>query len=96
MGTKYYYDKLEENSEDEDVKSCMDGMNNGDTEVTLSNGDNVNLPYHDFKDVESLPEATKKLIESQTEHIVKQVAEQVQKTKGNIPGEFSEISFSSC
>jgi predicted metal-dependent peptidase len=91
MGTKYYYDKLEENSEDEDVKSCMDGMNNGDTEVTLSNGDNVNLPDHDFKDVESLPEATKKLIESQTEHIVKQVAEQVQKTKGNIPGEFSEI-----
>lgn len=91
MGTKYYYDMLEENSEDEDVKSCMDGMNNGDTEVTLSNGDNVNLPDHDFEDIESLPEATKKLIESQTEHIVKQVAEQVQKSKGNIPGEFSEI-----
>jgi len=91
MGTKYYYDKLEENSEDEDVKSCMDGMNNGDTEVTLSNGNSVNLPDHDFEDVESLPEATKKLIESQTEHIVKQVAEQVQKSKGNIPGEFSEI-----
>jgi predicted metal-dependent peptidase len=38
-----------------------------------------------------MDEATQKLVESQTKHIVLQVAEQVEKSRGTIPGEFEEL-----
>ena len=38
-----------------------------------------------------MDEATQKLIESQTRHIVLQVAEQIEKSTGNVPGEFTEL-----
>ena len=52
----------------------------------------VKLPNHDsWEDFEALPEATQKLIKKQTEHILKEVADQVEKSRGTVPGEFSEI-----
>jgi predicted metal-dependent peptidase len=94
QGTRYYYDKLMENKDQDDnqnLQAVLNAIDNGDTECELPNGKTVSIPDHDWEEIEGISEATKKLIESQTGHIVKQVADQVRKAKGNIPGEFSEI-----
>jgi len=94
MGTRYYYDKLMENQEseqDQNFSVVVQAMADGQSECELPNGQTVSLPEHDWEEIESINEATKKLIESQTGHIMRQVADQVQKAKGDIPGEFAEI-----
>lgn len=92
-GTIYYYEKLLKEKADGTaiIQALLDAMENGETSCTLPNGETVNLPEHDWKSIEALPEATKKLIEQQTKHIITQVAEQVEKSRGTIPGEFKEL-----
>jgi len=89
-GTVYYYEKLQE-----DKSACMkaiqDALDKGESSCELPNGQKVHFPDHDWEIVEKLDEATKKLIEAQTGHIIKQVADQVKKSRGTVPGEFEEI-----
>lgn len=52
----------------------------------------VQLPDHStWADFEDLDEATKKLIKTQTGHILAEVADQVTKSRGTVPGEMAEI-----
>ena len=44
-----------------------------------------------WKDIESLPEAEKKLIQKQYQHQMKETAETIMKKHGHIPGELAEI-----
>lgn len=44
-----------------------------------------------FKDFENIPEATQQLIQNNINSILKQTAEQVEKTRGSIPGDLTEI-----
>lgn len=92
-GTRYYYDKLMElaQEQEETMQCIMNAISNGESECELPNGQKINIPDHDWEEIEQLDEATKKLIESQTKHIVEQVADQVQKNRGVIPGEFEEL-----
>ena len=93
-GTRYYYDKLMENQEseqDQNFSIVVQAMADGQSECELPNGQTLSLPEHDWEEIESVNEATKKLVESQTGHIMRQVADQVQKAKGDVPGEFAEI-----
>lgn len=97
-GTEYYYDKLMQGAKDKscpNLNAILEGSGKDQIKVTVQvkgSGKDVNIPNHDsWEDFEALPEATQKLIKKQTEHILKEVAEQVQKSAGNIPGEFSEI-----
>lgn len=92
-GTRYYYDKLMElaQEQEETMQCIMNAISNGESECELPNGQKINIPDHDWEEIEQLDEATKKLIESQTKHIVEQVADQVQKSRGIIPGEFEEL-----
>lgn len=86
---------------DKVLEACGEGNGEGDEEgngnkVTLrvnGKGDiEVMLPDHSsWKEFDDLDEATKKLIKTQTEHILKEVAEQVEKNRGTVPGEFAEI-----
>jgi predicted metal-dependent peptidase len=50
----------------------------------------MDIPQHDWEEVE-LDEATQKLIEKQTGHILNELADQVKKSRGTIPGEFQSI-----
>lgn len=72
-----------------------DEEGNGDKITVRINGKGdveVRLPNHSsWEEFDSLDEATKKLIKTQTEHIIKEVAEQVQKNRGHIPGEMAEL-----
>ena len=106
-GTRYYYDKLieemESGSDLGDALECMNGMGgeedgevvpgkvNEDGNIELPDGTVIEMPDHKWDDIEQMDEATQKLIKAQTGHIIKQVAEQVEKSRGFIPGEFEEI-----
>ena len=52
----------------------------------------IRLPDHStWEEFDGMDEATQKLVKKQTEHILKEVADQVTKSRGVIPGEFKEI-----
>jgi predicted metal-dependent peptidase len=97
-GTMYYYDKLMEATQNNtcpNLNSMLDAMGKGELTVELNVGnstENIQLPDHSgWGEMENLPEATQKLIKKQTEHILKEIADQVIKSRGTIPGEFGEI-----
>lgn len=103
-GTQYYYDELmkaQKNNTSPNLNQMINGMGQGKLTVTIQIGDGesgdgetveVQLPDHStWEEFEGLSEAEKKLIAKQTEHILKEVAEQVVKSRGTVPGEFVEI-----
>jgi len=75
MGTKYYYDELMQ------FKSQM-------SDALKQYLKDTHAGWEEFEDID---EATQKLVQKQTEHILKEVAEQTKKSTGSIPGEFQEL-----
>jgi predicted metal-dependent peptidase len=100
-GTRKYYELLLKECKDNpngDVCKMLDAMKdaNGDgepREITLGDGSKVTVKAsHEFwKQFEGMDEAEKKLMEKQIEHQLKDVADQVQKQRGHIPGELKEL-----
>ena len=105
-GTRYYYDKLMEAQEDQQDQMMQmimqaltdgsgdgsgDGDGDGTTTIELPGGNTLTVDDHDWSAIEQMDEATQKLIEAQTKHIVTQVADQVEKSRGTVPGEFEEL-----
>jgi len=92
-GTKYYYDKLKEEKDQQNqcLKDICKAMQNGEATFEMPNGDTMQLPKHDWKEMENLDEATQKLMEAQVGHVLNQVAEQVEKSRGVVPGEMTEL-----
>jgi predicted metal-dependent peptidase len=107
QGTKYYYDKLLQGAQNNSCPNLtkmlaamaaskgdpQTGEGAGEIEIDV-NGEpkRVRLPGHDtWEEFESLDEATKKLIKTQTGTILKEVAEQITKSRGTVPSEFLEI-----
>jgi predicted metal-dependent peptidase len=80
-GTKVYYDILLQNANN-GVCPNLDNLLS-----KIENGDGI---QHDWEDFDNLPDAEKKLIEKQIEHQLKEIAEQTEKRRGNIPGELAE------
>jgi predicted metal-dependent peptidase len=94
MGTHYYYDKLKEekDKQQQDVMAMLQAMANGDNTCKLpGSGKTVTVPKHEWEEIEKLDEATAKVVKTQIGHIVNQVAEQVEKSRGTVPGEIAEI-----
>lgn len=99
-GTMYYYDKLmkaQQNNTCPNLTKMLEAMNDGQGTVQISIGQGngnqeIQLPEHgSWGELEALPEATQKLIKKQTEHILKEIADQVVKSRGVVPGEFAQI-----
>lgn len=103
QGSSYYYEKLLQAANNPGTSPNLDKLIEGDKEgkitVTVSvkskgsSGEkDVNVPDHGtWSEVEELGEAGQKLVNKQVEHILKEIAEQVQKSRGTVPGEFAEI-----
>jgi predicted metal-dependent peptidase len=66
-------------------------MQNGDGSFTMPDGTEVDLPKHDWKEMQDLDESTKKLVDNQVKHVMNQVADQVKKSQGTVPGEIEEL-----
>jgi len=94
-GSNYYYDELMKalkNDTSPTLTACLKAQGEGDgiTILITPDGELV-LPDHSTWGEMSTDEATKKLINTHTENILKEVAEQIRKSRGTIPGEFKEI-----
>lgn len=96
-GTKYYYEKLMQAQKDKtcpNLDSLLDQMKAGDKGIVieLPDGTQVMIPDHSqWGDTSNMSEAEVKLIGKQIEHIIKEVTDQVRKSRGTIPGEMTEI-----
>ncbi len=97
-GTHYYYEKLMKGAKDGNCPNLNNAIAAdalGKTSFKIGKGgkgEEVLLPSHgSWDEFEGLNEATKKLIEKQTEYLLKEVADQVTKSRGTIPAELSEI-----
>ena len=89
-GTRYYYDKLKDLSDEikDKIKSAIE---NGELQVTLPDGTQITLSEHDWSEIEGLDEGTQKVIREQTAGIIKDIADQVEKARGTVPGEMKDI-----
>lgn len=83
---KYYYDELMK------AKDKQPGKGGSAALQELLQDAKDEIPdgwQRDYKDFEGLSEAEKKLLRSQTDYMIKEVAEQIQKSRGTIPGELA-------
>jgi predicted metal-dependent peptidase len=77
-GTKYYYEKLEQ-----EIKNNPEG----DVSELVNGNDDIHKLWEDFK---NLNESEKKLIQKQIDHQLKNVAENLNKNRGTIPSEMKD------
>jgi predicted metal-dependent peptidase len=91
-GTRYYYDKLREAKDKKDKTGTS-----GDSEFDalcdqLDNNDDLGIPDHgSWGEFEELSEAEKKLMDNQTETLLKNAKEVTIKKRGTTPGELSDF-----
>lgn len=91
-GTQYYYDKLKQGGfGSPTLQNILDAIGKGESMTTDGEGNPIQVPIHDWEKFDKLDEATKKLIKSQGEHIFNEVADQIKKSCGKIPGEMIDI-----
>jgi predicted metal-dependent peptidase len=82
-GTKKYY-KLLKQAQDQGQSESLQNL------IDAQDGESEHS--HDtWEEFEDLPEPTKKLIEKQIDHQINSTAETLEKSKGYIPGEISDI-----
>lgn len=98
-GTKAYYEILSKQQREEDEKqgqSC-DGSGEGNDNESDSSCKSIEdifkskegkIGNHNkWKDFENISDAERKLIENQVDHVLRDVANQITKSRGTIPGE---------
>ena len=101
-GTIEYYKLLKQEIEqnpDGDISKIVNALKeaNGTSgpsmEVTLGDGSTIRIPIsHElWKDIENMSDSEKKLIKSQIEHKLQEVANEVVRGRGTIPGEIKDI-----
>lgn len=95
-GTLYYYEKFMKGAKKcPNLAAAIAANAAGQGSCTMQvkgKSQEINLPEHSkWGEIQSKDEATQKLINRQVEFILKEIAEQITKTRGTIPGEFAEI-----
>lgn len=96
-GTQYYYDELTKAANKPGTCPNLDKMLQGEggmsIQVTIGKDGEieVQIPDHGSWDDSEHNEAEKKLMENQLKHILNEIADQVKKSRGTIPGELTSI-----
>lgn len=86
-GTRYYYDKLLK-AKNSGVSPLLDAIVAGMRSDLIMTDQGSLCPDHEsWEDFEQLSEAEAKLMKSQTDYQLKEVAEQIEKSRGKIPAE---------
>lgn len=93
-GTRYYYEALKQAAQKgncPNLNAIIEGDGAGKTTVEVKvNSDGsieVKIPDHSKWGDAEPDEATKKLIENQTKHVLNEIKNQIEKSRGTIPGE---------
>ena len=82
-GTDKYYELLQQAKKDNTSPSLDNLLGQMDG--------NSQYCHNTWDEFDNLPESEKKLIKKQVEHQIKEVAQQTEKRRGNIPGELAEL-----
>ena len=91
-GCRVYYDLLQQELDKGDGTSDFEKMMKAMEQGQPTYGDGKAVPDHStWEEFENLSDAEKKLIQKQVEHQLKDVAEQIEKSRGNIPGEMKGL-----
>jgi len=92
QGTHYYYEELMKAAKNKSCPNLNDLLAAGKGMVSLGDGSSCMNPDHStWNEFDDLDDASKRIIKKFTEGIIKSVADQVLKSRGNIPGELTEI-----
>jgi predicted metal-dependent peptidase len=89
-GCRVYYDLLQQELDNgnQDLQKLLDAIRKGYS----SDGNGNPVPDHStWEEFDDLSDAEKKLIQKQVEHQLKEVAEQIEKSRGNVPGEMKGL-----
>jgi len=86
-GTRAYYDILKKNQNNPALQNLKSAMGQG----LPQSEDGLNNPNHDWKEFEDMGEAEKRLMKTQMEYQMKELAHEVTKSRGMVPGEIKEL-----
>lgn len=89
QGTKWYYSELSKQQKENPQNGNGSGQSNNDSGQNQQGRQTVD-DHSSWKEFKDLSDAEKELVKQQIDHQAKQVAEQVQKMAGSIPGEFKD------
>lgn len=91
-GCRVYYDLLQQQLDQGDGTSDFEKMMKAMDQGQPTYGDGNPVPDHStWDEFNDLSEAEKKLVQKQVEHQLKEIAEQIEKSRGNIPGELKGL-----
>jgi len=89
--SKYYYDKLQQGA-DKKKQEGSSGCQALDDMLDQMEANNPTICDHkSWQEFQGLSDSEKKLMRAQVEHTLREVAEQITKSRGTIPSEMSEI-----
>jgi len=86
-GTRTYYDILSQNQDNQTLQNLMDAMGQGQPQSE----DGLDNPNHDWEEFDNMGDAEKRLLKTQMEYQMKELAEEVKKSRGTVPGEIKEL-----
>jgi predicted metal-dependent peptidase len=86
-GTRAYYDILKKNQNNPALQNLKSAMSQG----LPQSEDGLNTTNHDWKEFEDMGEAEKRLMKTQMEYQMKELAHEVTKSRGMVPGEIKEL-----
>ena len=86
-GTRTYYDILSQNQNNQTLQNLMDAMGQGQPQSE----DGLDNPNHDWEEFEGMGDAEKRLMKTQMEYQMGELAEEVKKSRGTVPGEIKEL-----
>lgn len=93
QSTNWYYDKLMENHEDksdETLENALSAMGNGDDECQDGNGNPMQVPDHDWGEIEEASEAVQKMLGKNTEVLLNEVIKSIS-DPGSIPAGLQDL-----
>jgi len=93
QSTNWYYDKLMENHEDksdETLENALSAMKNGDGECQDGNGNPMQVPDHDWGEIEEASEAVQKMLGKNTEVLLNEVIKSMS-DPGSIPAGLQDL-----
>jgi predicted metal-dependent peptidase len=93
LSTNEYYNLLvKPENQNDTMKNAMKAMEDGESECDDGNGQPMQVPTHEWDEIEQASDAVKKMVQKSTEQLLQQVVEQVRKSNpGSIPGGLEAI-----
>lgn len=97
MDTNWYYKALMEQNEQQNqsnptLQNIMDALNNGDSQALDGDGNPIDIPDHDWDDIQEASSAVKKVLQKNTEAMLSRIVEQMKKSNpGSIPGGLEDL-----